>query len=176
MAAPDVNSSFSKSAKAGLLALAMVAMPFAAANDAQAQQPVEIAQSVKFASNPARGDNIVTRAGDYSAGRNVVGIAISAGADIPKHVSLQQVGERAQQELKKFGVDSEYFVEKNPRPDAGTSIAYFINGDSWSKNPMHYREGINSAKSVATDALFTFSYNILRDKNVASAPQAALQN
>ena len=176
MAALSTQNSFRNAAAGVMAAMALTTMPFVPANDAQAQQPVEIAQSVKFASNPARGDNIVTRAGDYSAGRNVVGIAISAGADIPKHVSLQQVGERAQQELKKFGVDSEYFVEKNPRPDAGTSIAYFINGDSWSKNPMHYREGISKAKSVATDALFTFSYNILRDKNVASAPQAALQN
>lgn len=173
MAAPDVNSSFSKSAKAGLLALAMATMPFTAANDVQAQEPAKITQSVQFSSNPARGDNIVTRAGDYSKGREVVGIAISAGADIPPGVTLQQVGERAKQELAKFGVESEYFVHKNPRPDAGTSIAYFIDGDSWSKNPLSYREGISKAKAVATDALFTFVYN---RTNVASAPQAALQN
>jgi hypothetical protein len=175
MAAPDVNSSFSKSAKAGLLALAMVAMPFAAANDAQAQQPVEIAQSVKFASNPAHGDDVFTRASDYSYGREVVGIAVSAGADIPPGVTLRQVGERAKQELAKFGVDSEYFVEKNPRPDAGgTVVLYMIDGKSWSKNAMPYREGINKARAVATDALFTFTYN--KTKTVASAPQAALRN
>lgn len=61
----------------------------------------------------------------------VVGIAVSAGADIPPGVTLQQVGERAKQELAKFGVDSEYFVEKNPRPDAGgTVVLYMIDGKS----------------------------------------------
>lgn len=173
MAAPDVNSSFSKSAKAGLLALAMVAMPFAAAKDAQAQQPVEIAQSVQFAANPARGDNIATRAGSYSNGREVVGIAISAGADIPSHVTLQQVGERVKQELAKFGVDSEYFVHKNPRPDAGTSLMYFVNGSAWS-NAMSYREGLNKAETVAAEARLTFMYN--KKDSIASAPQAALQH
>lgn len=173
MAAPDVNSSFSKSAKAGLLALAMAAMPFAAANDAQAQQPVEITQSVKFASDPARGDNIVTRASDYSRGREVVGIAISAGADIPSHVTLQQVGERVKQELAQFGVDSEYFVHKNPKPDAGTSVIYYVDGIRW-KNPIDFREAINSAKAVATEALFKFTYN--KTKTLASAPQISSQH
>jgi hypothetical protein len=173
MAAPDVNSSFSKSAKAGLLALAMATMPFAAANDAQAQQPVEIAQSVKFASDPARGDNIVTRASDYSRGREVVGIAISAGADIPSHVTLQQVGERVKQELAQFGVDSEYFVHKNPKPDAGTSVIYYVDGIRW-KNPIDFREAINSAKAVATEALFKFTYN--KTKTLASAPQISSQH
>lgn len=174
MSAPNVKGSFAKQAGVGLLMLTMAAMPFAAANDAQAQQPVQIAQSVQFVSNPARGDNFLSRAGDYSKGREVVSIAITAGADIPKHVTLQQVGERAQQELRKFGVNAEYFVEKNPKSGAGTSMMYFIDGEPWS-NAMSYREGVNKAKNVATDALFTFSHNKTKTLAATPGPQAALQ-
>lgn len=171
MAAPDVNSSFSKSAKAGLLALAMVAMPFAAANDAQAQQPVEIAQSVQFAANKARGDSFLSRAGDYSKGRKVVGIAITVGGDVPSHVTLQQVGELAKAKVESFKAPAEYFVERNPNPNAGTSMMYFIDGEPWS-NAMSYREGLDKAETVAAEAWLTF---MTKKETLASAPQATLQ-
>lgn len=175
MSAPNVKGSFAKQAGVGLLMLTMAAMPFAAANDAQAQQPVQITQSVQFAANPARGDNILSRAGGYSQNREVIGVAISVGADIPKHVTLQQVGERVQQELRKFGTDSEYFIHKNPDPNAGTSLMYFVNGSAWS-NAMSYREGINKARDVSTDALFTFSHNKTKTLAATPGPQAALQH
>lgn len=173
MNALSTQTSFRNAAAGMMAAIALTTMPFVPANDAQAQQPVEITQSVKFASDPARGDNIVTRASDYSRGREVVGIAISAGADIPSHVTLQQVGERVKQELAQFGVDSEYFVHKNPKPDAGTSVIYYVDGIRW-KNPIDFREAINSAKAVATEALFKFTYN--KTKTLASAPQISSQH
>lgn len=171
MSAPDVNGSFKN---AGIGALMLLAAAFAPANDVHAQQPVQIAQSVEFKVDPARGDNIVSRASDYSRGREVVGIAVSAGEDIPSHITLQQVGEVAQKELAKYGVKAEYFVHKNPIPGKGTSVLYLIDGTSWSDRGMSYREGINQSKAIATDALNTFSYNKI--KNIASAPQATLGN
>lgn len=169
------KSSFGRAAAAGMMLLATTAMTLAPANDVEAQQPVQITQSVQFAANPARGDNILSRAGGYSQNREVIGVAISAGVDIPKHVTLQQAGELVQQELRKFGTDSEYFIHKNPNPNAGTSVMYFIDGKPWS-NAMNYREAVSKAKAVSTDALFTFSHNKTKTLAATPGPQAALQH
>jgi hypothetical protein len=170
MNAPDVKGSFSNSAKAALLALTMATMPFVPANDVQAQQP-QVVQSVKFASNAARGDNFLSRAGDYSKGRKVVGIAITVGGDVPSHVTLQQVGELAKAKVESFKAPAEYFVERNPNPNAGTSMMYFIDGEPWS-NAMSYREGLDKAETVAAEAWLTF---MTKKETLASAPQATLQ-
>lgn len=110
MAAPDVNSSFSKSAKAGLLALAMVAMPFAAANDAQAQQPTSYPLSE--ATRAAR---------DYSANGGV-GIVVYNGRG--NSISPEEIGQSFVDELKNRKVKARYFIVN--ADGEGMAISYHI--------------------------------------------------
>lgn len=170
MNALSTQTSFRNAAAGIMAAMALTTMSLAPTNDAQAQQP-QVVQSVKFASNAARGDSFLSRAGDYSKGRKVVGIAITVGGDVPSHVTLQQVGELAKAKVESFKVPAEYFVERNPNPDAGTSMMYFIDGEPWS-NALSYREGLNKAETVAAEAWLTF---MTKKETLASAPQATLQ-
>lgn len=117
MAAPDVNSSFSKSAKAGLLALAMATMPFAAANDAQAQQPQKV--SAVYSTVDA-----IKAAGEYTRNEHGVGIVIFYGHDEGNKTSPDELGQRFVKELEKRGTKAQYFVSASKNP--GAALAFHI--------------------------------------------------
>lgn len=122
MAAPDVNSSFSKSAKAGLLALAMVAMPFAAANDVQAQQPTS-AYPISEATGAAR---------DYSKINGGVGIVVYNGRG--NSISPEQIGQSFVDELNKRKVKARYFVVDAEAE--GMAISYHIGNITEGPKPV----------------------------------------
>lgn len=91
----------------------------------------------------------------YSCEEPAVGIAFYAGADLGKHPP-EKVGKHFQDELAKHGMRSEIFIKHDH--EYGSSMGFYINGDSWLRLPIDPLEATKKIEALAAEAkliLFT---------------------
>ena len=109
-----------------------------------------IASTIGFSGTPTR------RATKYSCDQPGVGIAFYAGSDLGKHPP-EKIAQYFKDELAKFGMISEVFIK--PGHAHGSSMAFYINGDSWLASPVDPLEGTKQIEALAAEAkLLLFKY------------------
>ena len=89
------------------------------------------------------------RATKFSCEEPAVGIAFYAGADLGKHPP-EKVGKYFQDELAKHGMNSEVFIKHDH--DYGSSMGFYINGDSWLRDPVRPSKGVEMIEALAAEA------------------------
>ncbi|MCP5274894.1 MAG: hypothetical protein H6936_08615 [Burkholderiales bacterium] len=109
-----------------------------------------IARAIGFSDTPTG------RATKYSCDKPGVGIAFYAGSDLGKHPP-EKVGQYFKDELAKYGMISEVFIKHGH--EYGSSMAFYINGDSWLPLPVDPLEGTKQIEALAAEAkLLLFKY------------------
>ena len=119
-----------------------------------------IATTIGFSDTPTG------RATQYSCNKPGVGIAFYAGSDLGKHPP-EKVGQYFKDELAKYGMISEVFIKHGH--EHGSSMASYINGDSWLPLPVDPLEGTKQIEALAAEAkLLLFKY-----KRITELPRTA---
>ncbi|GAB5451155.1 MAG: hypothetical protein Hals2KO_14830 [Halioglobus sp.] len=85
----------------------------------------------------------------YSCDVAGVGIALYAGADLGKHPP-EKVGQYFVDALAKEGVRAKVFIK--PDHEFGSSMAFYINGDSWRDDPVDPLKGVDLIKFLAAES------------------------
>ena len=78
-----------------------------------------------------------------------VGIALYAGKDLGKHPP-EKVGKYFVDYLAKEGVKAEVFIK--PDHEYGSSMAFYINGDSWTDDPLRPSEALEDLEFLANES------------------------
>jgi len=99
---------------------------------------------------------VTGKATEFSCQKPAIGIALYAGKDLGDNPP-EKIATYFQHELKKLGVKSEVFIKKNHQH--GTSMAFYINGDSWLKKAITPREAIDKVDGLAAEAKLVYLTN-----------------
>ncbi len=110
-------------------------------------------------------DTASGRATKYSCDEPGVGIAFYAGPDLGKH-SPEKVGKHFKDELAKHGMISEVFIQDNG--EYGSSMGFYINGESWLPQPIDPLEATEKIKFIAAEAKLI----LLTDGRIKELPRA----
>lgn len=102
-----------------------------------------IARHIGFADDPTGS------ATKYSCDVLGVGIALYAGKDLGKH-SPETVGKYFVDKLAAEGLEASLFIE--PNHPHGTSMAFYINGESWRREAVDPLEAADMVVTLATEA------------------------
>ena len=102
-----------------------------------------IAETIGFSDTPTG------RATKFSCDEPAVGIAFYAGPDLGKHPP-EKVGQHFKDELAKHGVKSEIFIKHGH--EYGSSMGFYINGDSWLSDPVRPSKGVDMIEALAAEA------------------------
>ena len=102
-----------------------------------------IARTIGFSETPTG------RATKYSCDVPGVGIALYAGKDLGKH-SPEKVGQYFVDYLAKEGVKAEVFIK--PDHEYGSSMGFYINGDSWTDDPLRPSEALEDLEFLANES------------------------
>lgn len=79
-----------------------------------------------------------------------IGIAFFAGADLGNH-SPEKIGNYFKAELAKYDINAKVFIQhKWPH---GSSLGFYINGESWLKEPVRPSQAVNKIEALAAEAL-----------------------
>ena len=89
------------------------------------------------------------RATRYSCDRPGVGIALYAGSDLGKHPP-EKIAQYFKDELAGHGMISEVFIK--PGHAHGSSMAFYINGDSYLSDPVRPSEATRLIEAIAAEA------------------------
>lgn len=112
-------------------------------------------------------ENPTGQATKHSCDHTEVGIALYAGNDLGNHTP-EKVAQYLMDELKKHRVNSTVFIKhKHPY---GTSMAFYINGSSWLRNPVGPMRGIELIEALAAETkLILLKYGRLKEWPQAAA-------
>jgi len=102
-----------------------------------------IEETIGFADTPTG------KATKYSCTGPNIGIAFYAGEDLGDH-SPEKVGQYFIDEIAKFGMTANVFTDHD-HPH-GSSMAFYIDGDSWLEEPVDPLEGIKLIEGLASEA------------------------
>jgi len=95
------------------------------------------------------------RATKYSCDVPAVGIAFYAGKDLGKHPP-EKIAKYFKDELAKYNVKAEIFIKHDH--EFGSSMGFYINGDSWLSLPIDPLKAVKEIDILATEAkLLLFS-------------------
>ena len=100
-------------------------------------------------------DTPTGKATKYSCDVPAVGIAFYAGKDLGKHPP-EKITQYIQNELSKHNVKSKAFIKHNH--NHGSSVAFYINGESWLTMPLDPLESVKKVEALAAETkliLFT---------------------
>lgn len=89
------------------------------------------------------------RATRYSCDHPGVGIAFYAGSDLGKHPP-EKIARYFKDELAGHGMISEVFIK--PGHEHGSSMAFYINGDSYLSDPVRPSEATKLIEAIAAEA------------------------
>ncbi|SEN38615.1 hypothetical protein [Nitrosomonas marina] len=89
------------------------------------------------------------RATKYSCDQPGVGIALYAGSDLGDH-SPESIGTYFKSELTKYGMNAQVFIQDNG--NYGSSMGFYINGDSWLNEPVRPSRGVELIEALAAEA------------------------
>ncbi|MCC6598858.1 MAG: hypothetical protein IT559_08715 [Alphaproteobacteria bacterium] len=126
MKALSAQSSFRKAAIGATAGLAMLTMPFAAANDVQAQPPQQVAYASSAGSHYDSVADLAKDASNYSLRTGGIGVIVHYGPG--NAISADQIGQGFVTGLKKRGEDAEYFVLSTPHAP-GASLSFAVGDD-----------------------------------------------
>ena len=99
---------------------------------------------------------VTGKATEFSCQKPSIGIALYAGKDLGGNPP-EKIAKYFQHELKKLGVKSEVFIKKNH--EYGTSMAFYINGDSWLKEAITPRKAVEMVDGLAAEAKLVYFTN-----------------
>ena len=102
-----------------------------------------IARAIGFSETPTG------RAMKYSCDEPGVGIALYAGKDLGKHPP-EKVAQYFVDELAKEGVHAEVYIK--PDHEFGSSMAFYINGDSWRREPVSPADALKLLPFLADES------------------------
>lgn len=102
-----------------------------------------IAKTIGFSGTPTG------QATKYSCDETAVGIAFYAGSDLGKHPP-EKVGQHFKDELAKHGMKSEVFIKHGH--EYGSSMGFYINGESWLSDPVRPSKGVEMIEALAAEA------------------------
>jgi hypothetical protein len=102
-----------------------------------------IASTIGFSGTPTG------RATKYSCDQPGVGIAFYAGSDLGKHPP-EKIAQYFKDELAKFGMISEVFIK--PSHAHGSSMAFYINGESYLSDPARPSEAAKLIEAIAAES------------------------
>jgi hypothetical protein len=102
-----------------------------------------IAKTIGFSGTPTG------KATKYSCDQPAVGIAFYAGSDLGKHPP-EKIGQHFKDELAKHGMKSEFFIKHGH--EYGSSMGFYINGESWLSQPIGPLEATKKIKALAAEA------------------------
>lgn len=102
-----------------------------------------IEETIGFADTPTG------KATEYSCAGPNIGIALYAGRDLGKH-SPEKVGQYFVDEIAKFGMTAKMFI-KHDHPH-GSSMAFYINGESYLRDPVRPSEALKLIEAVAAES------------------------
>ncbi len=100
-------------------------------------------------------NDVTGQARKYSCDVPGVGIALYAGKDLGKH-SPEKVGQYFVDKLAAEGLKAEVFIK--PDHEYGSSMGFYIDGESWLQEPARVSESIKKVDFLADEAkliLFT---------------------
>jgi len=120
-----------------------------------------IEETIGFAETPTG------KATEYSCTGPNIGIALYAGKDLGDH-SPEKVGQYYIDEIAKFGMTAEVFI-KHEHPH-GSSMVFYINGESYLREPIDPLSGIDLIEAIAAEAkllLYTAGKIKVIPKNVS---------
>lgn len=93
-------------------------------------------------------DDPTGKATKYSCDHPAVGIAFYAGKDLGKH-SPEKVAQYFKDELAKQNIKAEVFIKHGH--EYGSSMAFYIIGDSWLRKPINPLDGIKEIETLAAE-------------------------
>lgn len=100
-------------------------------------------------------DTPTGKATKYSCDVPAVGIAFYAGKDLGKHPP-EKIAQYFKDELAKYNVKAEIFIKHDH--EYGSSMGFYINGDSWLRKPKRPSEAVKEIEALAAETkllLFT---------------------
>ena len=100
-------------------------------------------------------DTPTGRATKYSCDIPAVGIAFYAGKDLGKHPP-EKIAQYFKNELAKHNVKAKIFIKHGH--EHGSSMGFYINGDSWLRKPKRPSEAVKEIEALAAETkllLFT---------------------
>lgn len=109
--------------------------------------------------------NVTGQARKYSCDVPGIGIALYAGSDLGKH-SPEKVGEYFIDALAKEGLQAQVFIK--PDHEYGSSMAFYINAESWRREPARVSEVANKIDLLAAHTKLV----LLTDGRIDSWPEA----
>ncbi len=86
----------------------------------------------------------------HSCEKPEIGIAFFAGSDLGSH-SPDKIGNYFKAELSKYHINAEVFIQDNWQH--GSSMGFYINGESWLKEPVRPSQAVEKIETLAAEAL-----------------------
>jgi len=93
-------------------------------------------------------DTPTGKATKYSCDVPAVGIAFYAGKDLGKHPP-EKIAQYFRDELAKHNVKAKIFIKHDH--EYGSSMGFYINGDSWLGKPKRPSEGVKMIEALAAE-------------------------
>jgi len=109
-------------------------------------------------------DTVIGKARKYSCNTPEIGVALYAGEDLGDH-SPEKVAQYFKDEFTKNNINAEVFIQKNH--PYGTSMGFYINGESLIRNPVDPLKGIEILKGMAAEALLI----LYTEKRISTWPK-----
>ena len=86
----------------------------------------------------------------HSCDRPEIGIAFFAGSDLGKH-SPEKIANYFKTELAKHRIKAEVFIQDNW--EYGSALGFYVNGESWLKNPIPPSQAVEKIEALAAEAI-----------------------
>ena len=99
---------------------------------------------------------VTGKATEFSCQKPAIGIALYAGKDLGKH-SPEKIAQYFKDELAKHNVKAEVFIKHNH--EYGSSMTFYINGDSWLKKAVGALEAVDMIEGLAAEAKLVYFTN-----------------
>lgn len=98
-------------------------------------------------------NNVTGKATKYSCNNQAVGIALYAGKDLGKHPP-EKIAKYFVDQLAERKVSSKVFIKHNHKH--GSSMAFYINGDSWLTKAKRPSEAVKMIDNLAAETKLVY--------------------
>lgn len=99
---------------------------------------------------------VTGKATEFSCQKPAIGIALYAGKDLGKHPP-EKIAQHFIDELAKHNVKAEVFIKHNH--EYGSSMTFYINGDSWLKKAVGALDAVEMIDGLAAEAKLVYFTN-----------------
>lgn len=99
---------------------------------------------------------VTGKATKLSCQEPTIGIALYAGKDLGKHPP-EKIAQYFMDELEKLGIKSKVFIKHDH--EYGSSMSFYINGDSWLRKVVNPLMAVDRIKGLAAEAKLVYFTN-----------------